>query len=63
MTSFGRDGTTEIARVTPVTPPSGHGINRRAGVCLMVCCLFSEVFQTSRVRDDNFLSGSGLAQR
>ena len=32
LTSFGRDGTTETASVISVTPPSGHGIYRRAGV-------------------------------
>ena len=46
-----------------MTPPSGHGIFVVQASGLMTCCLFSAVFQTSRVRDDNFLSGSGLAQR
>ncbi len=60
LTSFGRDGTTETARVTPIAV-TAYIVVQAYG--LMTCCLFSEVFQTSRVRDDNFFSGSGLAQR
>ena len=62
--SSDRDGTTENSEGDPLRPAERPGhISFVQASGLMTCCLFRRVFLTSRVRDENLLSGSGQDQR